>query len=1034
MAGLNRRDFLKALGFTGSASVVSACGFDQNYYRTPIEEILPYVVRPEQITPGTPTFFATTVTTGAQAFPVLARHRDGRVVNVGANAKAVPNAPAIPRAAFFELQRHYSPDRIKAPTAAGQAVAWDAALGQFADAVKAARDSGKKVAYFGPGRSGSIVRLIRDFTADGPAVFWEPLGREAEALAAERLFGQRLLPAYDLSKAQYILSFGADFLGTWGNTATASQYADARNPNKGNFVARFALVSPHRGQTGANADDWFKAKPGSEANVAFAVAKLVAERLGKTGGLADLLAGIDIDAAATAADLTRADLDGIAAQFAAGTAVALPGGVTGASIAATDLAMATYVLNLVSDNGGKTFGVGPTFNGPIDAFTQVESLIADMAAGNVGVLIIDDHTNPLYALPASTGFADALAKVGLVVSLSSHPDETTAAAKLILPTADAFEDWGDEEPAQGRYLLRQPSMSPLAGYDVRSLGDILLATARAMGMAAGQESNPFEAKTWRDYVAARWAREVHAQDMSKPFDLFWTESLERGGVEFPVALANPTVIATSLAAPAAAEPAGAGKYFLIAYPHPFRFDGRYANQPWAQEVPDPMTGQVWDSWLEVHPNTAAALGLPENGLVTLTTPQGSVDVGITRYRGVREDVVAFAFGNGHAGAGRYAEGIGQNVVKLLAAAKDSAGALAWQTARVDLTSKGTLAGLVTTFGSDVEHKRDMGVTVAAAELAKVGDSPAEKPGELAAVPKHQLDERLQKAGITDFYGMPDHPTYRFGMTVDVNACNGCGVCAIACYSENNLPVVGKQKVKEGREMGWIRVDRFWEEEGYANDVRFVPMMCQHCGHAPCESVCPVLATYHTIDGLNAMVYNRCVGTRYCANNCPYKARRFNWHSYVWPEPFNYQLNPEVSTRTMGVMEKCTFCVQRIRSAKSAHRNKGFTNTVPDSDLRQLPACAEACPSQALTFGSINDEASIPAQTRKSTRSYVLFADLHTFPAINYLAKASFHPVEKHHGGGHHAAADAHGAEGHGEAHENTEHHAPAAEGQPAEHH
>jgi Fe-S-cluster-containing dehydrogenase component len=291
------------------------------------------------------------------------------------------------------------------------------------------------------------------------------------------------------------------------------------------------------------------------------------------------------------------------------------------------------------------------------------------------------------------------------------------------------------------------------------------------------------------------------------------------------------------------------------------------------------------------------------------------------------------------------------------------------------------------------------------------------------------------------------------MTVDVNACNGCGVCAIACYAENNLPVVGKQKVREGREMGWIRVDRFWSEEGYANDIRFVPMMCQQCGHAPCESVCPVLATYHTIDGLNAMVYNRCVGTRYCANNCPYKARRFNWHTYVWPEPFNYQLNPDVSTRTMGVMEKCTFCVQRIRAVKSAYRNQGFTTTVPDSELRQLPACAEACPSQALTFGNLVDGESSVTLSRKSARTYEIFPDLHTMPAVNYLAKASFHPVEKHHGAGHGGAEHgeaAHGEQAHGEAahgevthgeaghaeagaEAHEPHNAPAAEGQPAEH-
>ena len=272
-----------------------------------------------------------------------------------------------------------------------------------------------------------------------------------------------------------------------------------------------------------------------------------------------------------------------------------------------------------------------------------------------------------------------------------------------------------------------------------------------------------------------------------------------------------------------------------------------------------------------------------------------------------------------------------------------------------------------------------------------------------------MDKRLQAAGIGGFYPPPDHPTYRFAMTVDTDACTGCGACNIACYAENNLPVVGKQKVAEGREMGWIRVNRYIQ----GDDIHFVPLMCQQCGHAPCESVCPVLATYHTIDGLNAMVYNRCAGTRYCSNACPYSARKFNYHSYAWPEPFNLQLNPDVVTRTMGVMEKCSFCVQRIRRVKSAYKDHhGFTAVVPGDALKQLTACADACPSQAITFGNLNDESSVPASSRKSGRNYIPIAELNTFPAVNYLAKVSFHfELDAHHGGGHDAGAD------HGDGHE-----------------
>ncbi len=1054
MAGLNRRDFLRALGLTSGTSVVAACGFDQNYYPTPIETVLPYVVRPEQIIPGNPVFFATTVTTGPAAFPVLARHREGRVVNAGSNPQA-PLPPAIPKAALLELQRAYSPDRLKVPSAGGADTTWDDALSKVADAVKSARAAGKKVAWLGGYRSGAIVELVNAFT-NNEAVFFEPLGRDAEVEAAERVFGKRFLPAYDLSKARHVLSFGADFLTNWGSVTLASQYASARNPNAGGFVARFGFVGPHRGQTGANADDWYAATPGSEALVALAVAKIVASSLGYSGPLSGTLAAFDVASAIAASGLTQAQLDEMAKLFAAGPAVALPGGTVGATKAATDLATATYILNLVGGNGGVTFGVGPSYSGPIHSYARVEQLIADMAAGTVGVLLVDDPSNPVYALPAASGFAEALAKVDTFVSLSSFTSETSANAKIILPVASLYEDWGDEEPQDGLFLLRQPAMSPL--YDGRSVGDVLLATARAAGLpdpaaianvaadagvpvavapiapvapvAAAPTAIGFTPATWLDFVKARWQRDVFPKSGEADFRKFWDRSLSLGAADFRPALAAPEVTATPSAS-AAATFDGPGEYYLIAYSHAFRMDGRYANEPWAQEASDPMTGQVWDTWLEINPATADKLGLKDNDLVEVTTAQGAMQLGVERTPHVREDAVAIAFGNGRTASGRYAGDVGQNVVKLLAAAKDGAGCLAWQSSKASLKAVGARASLVSTFGGDTDEQRGFGVVVDAGQLAQYGDTPSDKPGKLTHLEYPKLDKRLTDAGINDWYGLTEHPTYRFGMTVDVNACNGCGACAIACYAENNLPIVGKTNVGEGREMAWIRVARYEADYAAPNrpeatltkDVRFVPMMCQQCGHAPCESVCPVLATYHTIDGLNAMIYNRCVGTRYCANNCPYGARRFNWHTYVWPEPFNLLLNPDASARTMGVMEKCTFCVQRIRSTKSAYRThsiengNGFIAPVPDDALRRLTACADACPTEAITFGNLNDAASKPAATRKSARHYELLADLNVFPAVNYLGKASFHPPE-------HAA---HGAEG-------AEHAEGGHEPAPSEHH
>ncbi len=1037
MARLNRRDFIKALGLGGGVSALSACGLDDNRYYTPVEQLLPYVVKNEVHTPGTPTFFATTVATGPAAFPVTARHREGRVVNVGANTRA-PWAPAVPAAALLGLQRHYSPDRYTGPRSREGAtwsdVAWDAALERLAGAVRTAAAAGKKVAYLGPYRSGAITRLLSDYTS-GNATFWEPLGHEAEALAAEALFGQRALPGYDLSQVRYLLSFGAPFLGTWGNPALASQFATARNPNEGGFVVRFALVAPHKDQTGANADDWLAVTPGSEALVARAIAKLVAAKAGYTGPALALIGDPDINAAASAAGTTALELDGIASQFASagrGGAVALPGGANGAGQGAVDLAAATYLINLVSGNAGATFGLGAAYTGPIHGLAELEALVTAMNAGEIGVLLLDD-VNPVYALPKALGFDAALAKVGTVAALSSHPDETNAAAHLVLPTMSAFEDWGDEEPHAGLYLLRQPTTSTL--HDHRALGDVLLATARAAGLAAPGTAVDAEAPvedapagwspgfaptSWRAYLEQRWAEDVYPRSgAAEAFADWWHARKMDGFLALDgVGLTAPETLTGAYAWQPAAAFAGDGDLHLVAYAHPILHDGRFANEPWAQETPDPMTGVCWDSFLLVHEEKAKELGLARHDQVQVTTPNGAVVVGVEPYPGIRKDVIALAFGQGHTALGRYAK-YGVNVVDLLGVVKGGAGAMAWQQTKARLAKTGAKSEVVSVMGHNRLHGRPLALRVDADELAKVGDAAHPHPGELTGLVHLPRDPRLVKAGQLDFYDAPEHPVYRWALTVDTNACNGCGVCTIACSAENNLPMVGKTLVRRGKEMNWLRINRYWSDEGGQPTATFLPMMCQQCSRAPCESVCPVLATYHNLEGLNAMVYNRCVGTRYCANNCPYQVRRFNFHSYRWPEPFNLQLNPDVTTRTMGVMEKCTFCVQRTRAIKSAVKDQGHAGPVPDAYLRQLPACAEACPSQALTFGNLNDPASAPAQTRQSGRSYDLLSELRTEPGVNYLAKASFH-YEGHHHGAHDA--------GHADAGSDPHHTEPAPHG------
>jgi len=997
---VKRRDFLKVAAVGGAATATVGCFSDQ------VEKLIPYVTSPDNTVPGVSSYYASTCRECAVGCGIVVETRDGRAIKIEGNPDHPVNRGALCGRGQSALQGLYNPDRFQGPmkrqgTALVPAT-WEEAItmlsGKLADAKKGG--GAANAVFINQHEQGSFPAFLDGWLGGFgmPAHLSYDAEAPLSAIAANRQVFSAAWPKHDFKAAKLIVSFGADYLDAWGLTVPQQlEFADARGKIDG--APRVIYIGPRRTLTGLNADTWIPARPGTLSAVAEAVGASVTGRGGSLKAVAEQ-AGVSVES-----------LESLVAELKAAKPSLLLAGGTGPN--ATALGVAINELNKALGNVGQTIKPGEgsqAFDG-LASHAAVRDAADRMAAGKVSIAFVRG-ADPVHSTPAGVKFAEAFAKVPFKVSFSSYPDATTQLCDLVLPDNHSLESWGDAEPVKGTLSLQQPTMDPV--FNTRATADVLIAIAKADAAMAGKYPTDYRA-----YIAARV------------------------GGNTALAAALPTAVAkgSSASAPApkavSAKPGGTstGDYFLQVYTSPVVGDGRGANKPWLQELPDPVTKIAWQTVIEIHPDTARKLSVESGEHVTVTTSTGSITAPAYLYIGIRPDTIAVATGRGHTAYGRYANGCGLNAMSLLGAAEDMrSGQFVMTGTKASLVKAAGKSRMVTTEGSARQHDRGIAQAVTLDQL-KAGEGGEELhyfpgqadkvgflPGLRAPVANDaQGDLGDPNSGKKGQYN-PEHwsgvAKRRWAMVVDLARCTGCSACVTACYSENNIPTVGAPwqgpqfwpdrtgfgaNVTRNREMAWIRLERYFEIDREPKDVEFnpdfdtrvIPMMCQHCGNAPCEPVCPVYATYHSPDGLNVQVYNRCVGTRYCSNGCPYKVRYFNWFGfgepnrtqYAFPEPLNWQLNPDVTVRGKGVMEKCTFCVQRIREAEN-RATLEHRELEPDEFT---VACAQACPSRAIVFGDAADEKWAVVKLIDDTRAYHVFEELNTYTAVVYLRKVN-HPA------------------------------------------
>jgi len=982
-----RRDFLKVVGLTG-ATAITGCSSES------AKKLIPYVIPPDDIIPGTSTWFATTCRECPAGCGALAKNREGRVIKVEGNPLHPINQGALCIRGQAAVQGIYHPDRLKTPLLK-QKTGWRSLT--FSQAEALLREKIQETTNKGRNRVRILTEVVGESLFDlitasldrwksqGPLVF-EPFAYESLKTAQKKVLGFEGIPSLRMEEADVVISFGADFLETWLSPVEyAGKFKAMHSLNNGK-KGGFCHISPYQSLTGANADLWISCIPGGEAAIALGLLRATLN-LGIGEGLPELLTKtIERIVAPMTQEkvLERSGSDPVHYERLltrlanAQNPLIIGAGTGNCGENALLVDMAVLLLNLFLNPDLPLFDFNRRHR--VEIASRRSEVLAFFAAlkHDSPELLILNNVNPVFSLPRACGVGEALKADSLfVINFNNFFDETAELSDLIFPVALPLETWDEFSGKRHSFSTVQPAMKSLTG--APHLGDVFLR------LSLGRAGIEHDYKTY--------LRTKYLENDKGAGEREWLDALQKGGAFDLIAetekfsiVPRQQLYPDRFAGLFAAEvdrlltSSEASVLTVIATPSIRFFDGRGANKPWLCEIPDPLTKVTWQTPVLAHPKTLKENRLHQEDVIRIQSDGGDMEAPVYETAGVRPGVLVVGIGQGHTAYGRYAKGRGINPFAILSPKPllDSGGAsLVVQTVSVRKTGRSTK--LAHTDGSRIQQGRKIALSVDRVSLQQ-GETDERHGFSMDEFPLTlPLPEGYDRK--RDFYPPHQHEDYRWAMVVDLDRCIGCGACIAACYAENNLAVVGEQRVREGREMSWLDVQRY-EDGEHPEKIVFLPMLCQHCDNAPCESVCPVFAPHHSKEGLNNQIYNRCIGTRFCSQNCPYKVRRFNWFDWEWPIPLNFLLNPDVTVRSKGVMEKCSFCIQRIKEAHGRAKNE--KRRINDGEIQ--PACLQTCPTGVFTFGNLMEKESTVRKLVEDKRAYQVMGYLNTKPAVIYLKK------------------------------------------------